>query len=192
MENLDLNLLVTLDVLLNEGSVVGAAKRFERHQQVGACVQVERGALVVERHRAAAIGLAAVAFSAWLLYGELRYTSLDDVWAGLVAIRPHQWVLAALSALEVAGMHEALRGPPGEVVAARGAGVVAPRPDATLAPVTVTGRPGWRWRISGGGVMAGCGGIGGATAGRVSGRGIAARPPGSSDGIGDSRPMRRS
>jgi hypothetical protein len=30
-----------------------------------------------------AIGLAAVAFSAWLLYGELRYTSLDDVWAGL-------------------------------------------------------------------------------------------------------------
>ncbi len=45
------------------------------------------------------IGLAAVAFSAWLLYGELRYTSLEEVWAGLVAIKPHQWVLAALSAV---------------------------------------------------------------------------------------------
>ena len=29
MENLDLNLLVTLDVLLDEGSVVGAAKRLK-------------------------------------------------------------------------------------------------------------------------------------------------------------------
>jgi uncharacterized membrane protein YbhN (UPF0104 family) len=45
------------------------------------------------------IGFAAVGFSAWLLYGELRYTSLDDVWAGLMAIKPHQWVLAGFSAI---------------------------------------------------------------------------------------------
>lgn len=40
------------------------------------------------------VGLAAVAFSIWLLIGELRYTSLDDVWESLVAIRPHSWLLA--------------------------------------------------------------------------------------------------
>lgn len=45
------------------------------------------------------VGLAAVGFSAWLLYGELRYTSLDDVWEGLAAIAPHQWFLSALSAI---------------------------------------------------------------------------------------------
>jgi len=45
------------------------------------------------------IGFAAVGFSGWLLYGELRYTSLDDVWDSLAAIRPHQWILSALSAV---------------------------------------------------------------------------------------------
>ncbi|RWF23498.1 MAG: UPF0104 family protein, partial [Mesorhizobium sp.] len=43
------------------------------------------------------IGLAAVAFSLWLLIHELRGISLDDVWAGLVAIPARGWVLAALS-----------------------------------------------------------------------------------------------
>lgn len=45
------------------------------------------------------IGFAAVAVSASLLYHELRYTSLDDVWQGLTAIRPYQWLLSALSAV---------------------------------------------------------------------------------------------
>lgn len=43
-----------------------------------------------------AIGLLAVALSAWLLYDELRGMSLDDVGDGLSAIPLHQWVLAAL------------------------------------------------------------------------------------------------
>lgn len=45
------------------------------------------------------IGLAAVAFSVWLLVGELRHTSLDDVWDSLVAIRPVNWLLATASAV---------------------------------------------------------------------------------------------
>ncbi len=46
-----------------------------------------------------AIGLAAVVLSAWLLYGELRGISLDDVGDGLFAISLHQWLFAALSSL---------------------------------------------------------------------------------------------
>lgn len=45
------------------------------------------------------VGLAAVAFSVWLLVGELRHTSLDDVWDSLMAIRAHQWLLAIGSSL---------------------------------------------------------------------------------------------
>ncbi|KQT85206.1 YbhN family protein [Aurantimonas sp. Leaf443] len=45
------------------------------------------------------VGLAAVAFSVWLLYHELRSISVDDVLAGLAAITPHQWLLAVLSTL---------------------------------------------------------------------------------------------
>ncbi|TPI79366.1 MULTISPECIES: YbhN family protein [unclassified Mesorhizobium] len=45
------------------------------------------------------IGIAAVAFSLWLLIHELRGVSLDDVWAGIAAIPPRGWVLAALSAV---------------------------------------------------------------------------------------------
>ena len=41
-----------------------------------------------------AIGLAAVVLSAWLLYGELRGISLDDVGEGLSAISLHQWLFA--------------------------------------------------------------------------------------------------
>ncbi|BCH26369.1 membrane protein [Mesorhizobium sp. L-8-10] len=42
-----------------------------------------------------AIGLAAVAFSGWLLYGELRGISASDVIAGFQAIPLHRWLLAA-------------------------------------------------------------------------------------------------
>lgn len=46
-----------------------------------------------------AIGLVAVALSAWLLYKELRGLSLDDVGDGLAAIQVHQWILAALGSV---------------------------------------------------------------------------------------------
>lgn len=46
-----------------------------------------------------AIGLSAVAFSIWLLIGELRGISLDDVWDGLAAIPLRRWLLSALSAV---------------------------------------------------------------------------------------------
>lgn len=46
-----------------------------------------------------AIGLAAVAFSGWLLYGELRGISAEDVIAGFQAIPLHRWVLAGGGAI---------------------------------------------------------------------------------------------
>ncbi len=46
-----------------------------------------------------AIGLAAVAFSVWLLYHELRGISLEDVGDGLAAIPPRGWLLAGLSSI---------------------------------------------------------------------------------------------
>lgn len=45
------------------------------------------------------VGLTAVAFSIWLLVGELRHTSLDDVWESLTLIRPLNWLLAVASAI---------------------------------------------------------------------------------------------
>ena len=45
------------------------------------------------------VGVAAVLLSGWLLYKELRYTSLDDVWDSLGDITPKHWLLAALSTL---------------------------------------------------------------------------------------------
>lgn len=45
------------------------------------------------------IGLAAVAFSVWLLLDELRFISLDDVWDSLMAIPSSRWALSALSAI---------------------------------------------------------------------------------------------
>lgn len=45
------------------------------------------------------IGLVAVAFSAWLLYGELRGISASDVVASFQAIPFHRWVLAACGAI---------------------------------------------------------------------------------------------
>lgn len=46
-----------------------------------------------------AVGLAAVAFSVWLLLDELRGISLDDVWDSLVAIPSNRWAMSALSAV---------------------------------------------------------------------------------------------
>jgi glycosyltransferase 2 family protein len=43
------------------------------------------------------IGIAAVIFSLLLLWHELRGISIDDVWAGIVAVPARGWVLAALS-----------------------------------------------------------------------------------------------
>ena len=43
------------------------------------------------------VGLAAVLFSGWLLYGQLREISLDDILASLEAIPLYRWGLAALA-----------------------------------------------------------------------------------------------
>lgn len=45
------------------------------------------------------IGLAAVAFSIWLLVDELRGISLHDVGEGLASISLHQWLLSTLAAV---------------------------------------------------------------------------------------------
>jgi glycosyltransferase 2 family protein len=45
------------------------------------------------------IGLSAVAFSAWLLYHELRGISLEDVGDGLSAIPIHRWILAGMCSI---------------------------------------------------------------------------------------------
>ncbi|HWK67618.1 MAG TPA: lysylphosphatidylglycerol synthase domain-containing protein [Rhizobiaceae bacterium] len=45
------------------------------------------------------IGLAAVAFSVWVLYGELRGISADDIIAGFEAVPLHRWVLAGCGAI---------------------------------------------------------------------------------------------
>jgi len=45
------------------------------------------------------IGIAAVIASLLLLWHELRGISIDDVWAGIVAIPPRGWLLAGLSSV---------------------------------------------------------------------------------------------
>jgi len=45
------------------------------------------------------VGVAAVAFSIWLLYHELRGLSLDELWGSLVAIPARDWILAAAATL---------------------------------------------------------------------------------------------
>lgn len=50
--------------------------------------------LSVKKHAWPIIGILAAIFSAWLLYGELRSISLDDLWESLMAIAPHDWLLA--------------------------------------------------------------------------------------------------
>lgn len=43
------------------------------------------------------VGIAAVAFSIWLLYHELRGLSLDELWDSLMAISGRDWLLAVLA-----------------------------------------------------------------------------------------------
>lgn len=43
------------------------------------------------------IGLAAVAFSAWILFDQLRHISLEDIIDSLYAIPYHNWMLAVLA-----------------------------------------------------------------------------------------------
>lgn len=45
------------------------------------------------------VGLAAVVFSGWMLYNELRGISASDVLDGFAAIPPHRWLLAGFGAL---------------------------------------------------------------------------------------------
>ncbi|MCR6652757.1 MAG: lysylphosphatidylglycerol synthase domain-containing protein [Cellvibrionaceae bacterium] len=45
------------------------------------------------------IGLAAVAFSAWMLFDQLRHISLEDIIASLYAIPYYNWLLAVLATL---------------------------------------------------------------------------------------------
>jgi len=45
------------------------------------------------------IGLAAVVFSAWLLYHEVRGLSLNELWDSLVAITPFNWAMCVLMAV---------------------------------------------------------------------------------------------
>lgn len=45
------------------------------------------------------IGIAAVAFSIWLLYHELRGLSLDELWDSLMAISARDWVLSIAATL---------------------------------------------------------------------------------------------
>lgn len=45
------------------------------------------------------VGTAAVIFSLWLLWNEVRGISFADVWDGLAAIPPHRYVLSALGAV---------------------------------------------------------------------------------------------
>lgn len=45
------------------------------------------------------IGLAAVAFSIWLLYHELRHLSIGELWDSLAAIQPQNWLLSIAGTL---------------------------------------------------------------------------------------------
>lgn len=53
----------------------------------------------MKKHFWPLVGLAAVLFSAWLLYGELRTMSLDDLWDSLTAIPLRDWCLALVATI---------------------------------------------------------------------------------------------
>lgn len=57
----------------------------------------------VKRYIWPAVGIAAVAFSVWLLYHELRDLSLDELWDSLAAISGRDWLLAAAATLVAYG-----------------------------------------------------------------------------------------
>lgn len=53
----------------------------------------------IKRYFWAVVGVAAVAFSIWLLYHELRGLSLDELWESLAAISVHAWMLSIAATL---------------------------------------------------------------------------------------------
>ena len=53
----------------------------------------------IKRYFWAVVGVAAVAFSIWLLYHELRGLSLDELWESLAAISAHAWMLSIAATL---------------------------------------------------------------------------------------------
>src|SRR5690554_4899627 len=53
--------------------------------------------MFIKRYLWPIIGLMAAAFSAWLLYGELRNMSLENLRDSLLAISPVNWLLAVAS-----------------------------------------------------------------------------------------------
>src|SRR5690606_11857956 len=55
--------------------------------------------MIIRRFFWPVVGMSAVAFSLWLLYGELRGISIDDVGDGLAAIPAHRWLFSALCAV---------------------------------------------------------------------------------------------
>lgn len=55
--------------------------------------------MIIRRFFWPVVGMSAVTFSLWLLYGELRGISIDDVGDGLAAIPAHRWLLSALCAV---------------------------------------------------------------------------------------------
>ena len=57
----------------------------------------------VRRYIWPVVGVAAVVFSIWLLYKELRGLSLDELWDSLAAISGRDWLLAALATLVAYG-----------------------------------------------------------------------------------------
>lgn len=53
----------------------------------------------VRKYFWAGVGVAAVVFSIWLLYKELRGLSLDELWDSLVAISARDWLLSIVATL---------------------------------------------------------------------------------------------
>lgn len=45
------------------------------------------------------VGIGAVMFSGWLLYKEFQGSSMNQLWATLMAIPPHRWLMAILATL---------------------------------------------------------------------------------------------
>lgn len=55
--------------------------------------------LKLKRYGWTLVGLAAVSFSVWLLYHELKGLSLDELWESIVAISPAHWLLCLVATL---------------------------------------------------------------------------------------------
>lgn len=68
-------------------------RRRLHRQRESACVKT------VRKYFWAGVGVAAVVFSIWLLYKELRGLSLDELWDSLVAISARDWLLSIVATL---------------------------------------------------------------------------------------------